>query len=110
MAITIKPIDPTNRAFFAGVVSGADWSKPLSDEGARAIHAGMDQYGVLVFHDQHVDDEQESGLPAKTFADEQQLAFSRKLGPLEEATGDIAAPQDRRLGMELGDISNLDKN
>jgi alpha-ketoglutarate-dependent 2,4-dichlorophenoxyacetate dioxygenase len=52
---------------------------------------------VLVFHDQHL-------------TDDQQLAFSRQLGPLETATGDIAAPQDRRLGMELGDISNLDKH
>jgi alpha-ketoglutarate-dependent 2,4-dichlorophenoxyacetate dioxygenase len=97
MPIAIEPVDPVNRAFFAGVVSGADWSKPLSDEDARAIHAGMDQFGVLVFHDQHVNDEQ-------------QLAFSRKLGPLEQATGDIAAPEDRRLSMDVGDISNLDKN
>jgi len=52
---------------------------------------------VLVFHDQHL-------------TDDQQLAFSRQLGPLETATGDIAAPQDRRLGMELGDISNLSKH
>jgi alpha-ketoglutarate-dependent 2,4-dichlorophenoxyacetate dioxygenase len=97
MTITIKPVDPVNRAFFAGVASGADWSKPLSAEDAKAIHAGMDQYGVLVFHDQHV-------------SDEQQLAYSRALGPLEQATGDIAAPEDRRLSMDVGDISNLDKN
>jgi alpha-ketoglutarate-dependent 2,4-dichlorophenoxyacetate dioxygenase len=97
MPITIRPVDPVNRAFFAGEVSGADWSKPLSDDDARAIHAGMDQYGVLVFHGQHVDDAQ-------------QLAFSRKLGPLEQATGDIAAPEDRRLSMDVGDISNLDKH
>src|SRR5262249_46749220 len=32
------------------------------------------------------------------------------LGPLEQATGDISAPQDRRMGMDLNDISNLDKN
>ncbi|HYC63284.1 MAG TPA: TauD/TfdA family dioxygenase [Reyranellaceae bacterium] len=93
----MKPVDPVNRAFFAGVVSGADWSKPLSPEDARAIHAGMDQYGVLVFHDQHV-------------SDEQQIAYSKALGPLEQATGDIAAPEDRRLSMDVGDISNLDKH
>jgi alpha-ketoglutarate-dependent 2,4-dichlorophenoxyacetate dioxygenase len=97
MTITIKPVDPVNRAFFAGVASGADWSKPLSPADAKAIHAGMDQYGVLVFHDQHV-------------SDEQQLAYSRALGPLEQATGDIAAPEDRRLSMDVGDISNLDKH
>ena len=57
----------------------------------------MDRFGVLVFHDQH-------------FEDEQQIAFSRQLGMLEEATGDIMSEKDRRLSMDLNDISNLDKN
>src|SRR6201989_1490247 len=93
----IKPIDPAGRAFFAGVVSGIDLTKPLSAQEVEAVHAGMDRFGVLVFHDQPIDDEQ-------------QLAFSRALGPLEQATGDISAPQDRRMSMDLNDISNLDKN
>ncbi len=93
----IKPIDPINRPFFAGVVSGLDLRKPLSPEQVKAVHAGMDEFGVLVFHDQPIDDAQ-------------QLVFSRSLGPLEQATGDIAAPQDRRVSMDLNDISNLDKN
>ncbi|CAN5355926.1 TauD/TfdA family dioxygenase [soil metagenome] len=93
----IKPIDPVNRPFFGGVVSGLDLRKPLTPEQVKAVHAGMDEFGVLVFHDQPIDDEQ-------------QLVFSRSLGPLEQATGDIAAPQDRRMGMDLNDISNLDKN
>jgi alpha-ketoglutarate-dependent 2,4-dichlorophenoxyacetate dioxygenase len=97
MAIDIKPIDPVSRAFFAGVVSGIDLTRRLSDDAVAAIHAGMDCFGVLVFHDQKLDDEQ-------------QLAFSRQLGPLETATGDIAAPEQRRLGMDLNDISNLDKD
>ncbi|MBX9942683.1 MAG: TauD/TfdA family dioxygenase [Reyranella sp.] len=97
MAIDIKPIDPVSRAFFAGVVSGIDLTRRLSDDAVAAIHAGMDRFGVLVFHDQKLDDEQ-------------QLAFSRQLGPLETATGDIAAPEQRRLGMDLNDISNLDKD
>jgi alpha-ketoglutarate-dependent 2,4-dichlorophenoxyacetate dioxygenase len=29
---------------------------------------------------------------------------------LEEATGDIMSEKDRRLSMDLNDISNLDKN
>ena len=93
----IKPIDPANRPFFAGVVSGLDLSKPLTPEQVKAVHAGMDRFGVLVFHDQPIDDDQ-------------QLVFSRSLGPLEQATGDIAAPQDRRMCMDLNDISNLDKH
>jgi alpha-ketoglutarate-dependent 2,4-dichlorophenoxyacetate dioxygenase len=97
MTIDIKPIDPVSRAFFAGEVSGIDLTRPLSDAEVAAVHAGMDRFGVLVFHDQKLNDEQ-------------QLAFSRALGPLEQATGDIAAPQDRRMSMDLNDISNLDKH
>jgi alpha-ketoglutarate-dependent 2,4-dichlorophenoxyacetate dioxygenase len=97
MTITIKPIDPVGRAFFAGEVSGIDLTKPLSTDEVEAVHAGMDKFGVLVFHDQKIDDDQ-------------QLMFSKSLGPLEQATGDIAAPQDRRVSMDLNDISNLDKN
>ena len=97
MTIDIKPIDPVSRAFFAGIVSGIDLTRRLSDTEVAAIHAGMDHFGVLVFHDQKLDDES-------------QLAFSRQLGPLEQATGDIAAPQDRRVSMDLNDISNLDKH
>ena len=52
MTVSIKPIDPVSRPFFAGEVSGVDVTKPLSREDVAAIDAGMDQYGVLVFHDQ----------------------------------------------------------
>jgi alpha-ketoglutarate-dependent 2,4-dichlorophenoxyacetate dioxygenase len=93
----IEPVDLAGRPFFAGVVKGCDIARPLAPDAIAAIHAGMDRFGVLVFHDQAIDDEQ-------------QLAFSRALGPLEQATGDIAAPEERRLGMELNDISNLDKH
>ena len=93
----IKPVDPAHRAFFAGEVSGIDLTRPLSPQEVEAVHAGMDRFGVLVFHNQKIDDAQ-------------QLVFSKSLGPLEQATGDIAAPRDRRMSMELNDISNLDKN
>jgi alpha-ketoglutarate-dependent 2,4-dichlorophenoxyacetate dioxygenase len=97
MTIDIRPIDPVNRAFFAGEVAGIDLTHALSPAEVAAIHAGMDRYGVLVFRDQKLDDDQ-------------QLVFSRQLGPLETATGDIAAPEERRISMDLNDISNLDKN
>jgi alpha-ketoglutarate-dependent 2,4-dichlorophenoxyacetate dioxygenase len=93
----IKPIDPINRPFFAGEVSGVDWRKVPSAAEVEAIHRGMDEFGVLVFRDQDVDDEQ-------------QVAFSRALGPLESATGDIAKPEERRLSMDVNDISNVDKD
>ena len=71
MTLTIRPIDPVSRPFFAGEVSGVDITQPLSHADAAAISAGMDQYAVLVFHDQH-------------FTDETQLAFSRNFGALEQ--------------------------
>ncbi len=96
MSVTIRPIDSA-RPDFAGEVAGIDLRQPISPEEARAVDAGMDRYAVLVFHDQRIDDEQ-------------QLAFSRHFGPLEQATGDIVQGADRRLGMEVNDISNLDRN
>ncbi len=97
MAISIRPIAPVSRAFFAGEVCGIDITRPLSHADAAAISAGMDEYGVLVFHDQH-------------FTDETQLAFSRNFGALEQATGDIAQGASRRLSMDVNDISNLDRD
>jgi len=98
MSVSIKPIDPVSRPFFAGEVSGIDITRPLSRQDAAAIEAGMDQYGVLVFHDQH-------------FTDETQLAFSRNFGDLELASGDLNWGQKRRLESEhVNDISNLDND
>lgn len=97
MTIDIHPLDPATRAFFAGEVSGIDLTRTLTDHEVAAIHAGMDRFGVLVFRDQRLDDER-------------QLAFSRQLGPLEQATGDIMPPDQRRMSMDLNDISNLDVN
>jgi alpha-ketoglutarate-dependent 2,4-dichlorophenoxyacetate dioxygenase len=96
MSLDIHPIDPASPTFI-GEVSGIDLSRKLTDQEVSVIHAAMDHFGVLIFHDQHLDDEQ-------------QISFSRQLGMLEEATGDIMSVKDRRIGMALNDISNLDKN
>jgi alpha-ketoglutarate-dependent 2,4-dichlorophenoxyacetate dioxygenase len=99
MTLSIRPVDPVSRPFFAGEVSGIDITQPLSREDAAAISAGMDEFGVLVFHGQH-------------FTDETQLAFSRNFGALEQATGDINFGKADRRGLpdEVNDISNLDRN
>jgi alpha-ketoglutarate-dependent 2,4-dichlorophenoxyacetate dioxygenase len=98
MTISIRPRDPVARPFFAGEVSGIDITRPLTPQQAAAIDKGMDQYGVLVFHDQHFDDES-------------QLAFSRNFGRLEEASGDLNWGKARRLESALvNDISNLDND
>lgn len=58
----------------------------------------MERHAVLVFHGQEL-------------SDEQHLAFTRQLGELEPPfVGNVTKPQDRRLGANLSDISNLDKN
>ncbi len=95
MTISIRPVDPVSRPFFAAEVSGIDITRPLTREQAAEIESGMDQYGVLVFHNQH-------------FTDETQLAFSRNFGALEEASGDLNWGKPRRIESPLvNDISNL---
>src|SRR5688500_3351879 len=83
---------------FAAEVEGIDLRKPLSGDEAREIHAGMDEYAVLVFHDQPIDDEQ-------------QLAFTRSLGDIEHSIGaSLRKPDEYRLPTTFADVSNLDKN
>ena len=98
MTLVIRPIDPVSRPLFGGEVSGIDINRKLTAEAASAIEKGMDQYGVLVFHGQHFDDET-------------QLAFSRNFGRLEEASGDLNWGKPRRIESALvNDISNLDND
>lgn len=94
----ISHIGPANGPIaFVGEVSGIDLTRPLTREEVAAIETGMDRYGVLVFHDQHI-------------SDEQQVAFSENFGPLEAAVANVTKPQDRRLKLNIADISNLDQN
>ncbi len=94
MTISIRQIHPV----FVGEVSGIDISQPLSRHEVAAIEAGMDRYAVLVFRDQKI-------------TDEQQMAFSRNFGPLEDARGgNITRPEDKRLQVGMNDVSNLGKD
>jgi len=94
----IRQLGPRNGSWdFVGEVSGIDLTQPITRAEADAIEAGMDRFAVLVFHGQH-------------FTDEQQVAFSLNFGPLEPSIGNVTKPQDRRLNLNLADISNLDKN
>jgi len=93
MNTAIRQIHPV----FVGEVSGIDISRPLSREEVVAVEAGMDRYAVLVFHDQKI-------------TDEQQMAFSRNFGALEDARGgNITRPEDKRLQVGMNDVSNLGK-
>jgi alpha-ketoglutarate-dependent 2,4-dichlorophenoxyacetate dioxygenase len=94
MSVKTRQIGPC----FAAEVDGIDLSQPLSPAEVAAIHAGMDTYAVLVFHDQKLDDEQ-------------QLAFTRSLGDIEHAIGtSLRAPDEYRLPTTFADVSNLDKD
>ena len=94
MSTSIRQIHPV----FVGEVSGIDISRPLSREEVVAVEAGMDRYAVLVFHDQKI-------------TDEQQMAFSRNFGALEDARGgNITKPEDKRLQVGMNDVSNLGKD
>ncbi|MGZ0187733.1 MAG: TauD/TfdA dioxygenase family protein [Alphaproteobacteria bacterium] len=95
MGISIKAMTPG----FVGEVSGANLTKPLTADEAATIDQGMADYGVLIFHDQDV-------------TDEQQVTFSLNFGDLErpDAVSNISQSDNRRLGRDLADISNLDKD
>ena len=80
---------------FVGEVSGIDLSRKLTPEQAGEIEAGMDRYGVLVFHDQ-------------TLTDPQQMDFSRNFGELEVSSqGEMSKPGELRLDLQMADVSNL---
>jgi len=94
MPLAIRQIHP----LFVGEVSGVDLTKPISKDDAAAIEAGMDQYAVLVFHDQNI-------------TDEQQIAFSQNFGVIENARGgNITKPGEHRLATGVNDVSNLGKD
>jgi alpha-ketoglutarate-dependent 2,4-dichlorophenoxyacetate dioxygenase len=96
MAMSFKPANPA-RPDFVAEVDGIDLRTPITLAQACEIERAMDRFAVLVFRDQRIDDAQ-------------QLDFSRHFGRLETATGDIVQGAERRLAMDVNDISNVDKD
>jgi alpha-ketoglutarate-dependent 2,4-dichlorophenoxyacetate dioxygenase len=94
MSVSIRQIHPV----FVGEVSGIDIARSLSREEVAAVEAGMDLHAVLVFRDQKL-------------TDEEQMAFSRNFGALEDARGgNITKPGDKRLQVGMNDVSNLGRD
>jgi len=89
--ISVKPLSRN----FAARITGVDLTTSVSAEVLTEVEAAINQYGVLVFPDQAV-------------TDEQQIAFSRLLGPLEIAPYFVGDKRRRLQHRELEDISNLD--
>jgi alpha-ketoglutarate-dependent 2,4-dichlorophenoxyacetate dioxygenase len=92
VTIAIRPLT----SCIAGEVSGCDLRKPLSKDAVAAIEAGMDRWAVTVFHDQDI-------------TDEQQIAFSRNFGQIENSYGGhiTVKREHKRLGPLMNDLSNL---
>ena len=95
MVVSFRQLRPT----FAAEVSGIDCREPLTPDEVAAIDAGMDEYAVLVLRDQCI-------------TDEQQLAFTRQFGELEnyKTAGHILKRADSRLQQGMADFSNLDRS
>jgi len=93
MTISIRQIHPV----FVGEVSEIDLRQPLSRDEVTAIEEGMDRYAVLVFHDQNI-------------TDEQQIAFTRNFGEIENSYGGTIAQPNKRLHPLMNDVSNLDSD
>jgi len=87
MAITVKRLHP----LFAAEIGGVDLTRALDDATFSAIENAFEEYSVLVFRGQRIDDEQ-------------QLAFSRRFGALEQTTANVT--NDGKPS-EVADISNV---
>jgi alpha-ketoglutarate-dependent 2,4-dichlorophenoxyacetate dioxygenase len=105
MPIIIQRLHP----LFCAEIREVDTGAPMDDATFAEIRAAMEEYSVLIFHDQSLDDER-------------QMAFSRRFGPLEMAgkanpavgtyfarqsnldiqTGDVIPLEDRRMIYQKG--------
>ncbi len=93
MPLAITPLTPHIGARLTGI----DASRPITPAEVAAVEAGMDRYAVLV-------------LPGQDITDEQQLAFTRNFGPLEEGANSTVRNTELRLAPAFADVSNLDRD
>ena len=89
--VRVTPLTPHIGARLTGI----DARQPLTGCAVAAIEAAMDRHAVLV-------------LPGQDITDEQQLAFTRNFGPLEEGANSGARDAELRLPVVFADVSNLD--
>lgn len=88
-------IDPAGPDFFAEI-GGVDLRRPLDEATFAEIVATLDRYAVVVMRGQMIDDEQ-------------QIAFSRRLGPLETTIKALRPGHKPRLDVRVSDVSNVDE-
>ena len=83
---------------FVGVIDGLDLKQTLSNYDVLQLNNALDEFGVLVFRNQ-------------ILTNEQQIEFSKVFGTIELAIGgNVTKEKDRRLSLEIADVSNLDKD
>jgi alpha-ketoglutarate-dependent 2,4-dichlorophenoxyacetate dioxygenase len=82
---------------FAARLTGLDVRRALAPAEVAAVEAAMDQYAVVV-------------LPGQDISDQQQLAFTRHFGPLEEGANSTVRNDQLRLVPAFADVSNLERS
>src|SRR5438034_11775439 len=93
MAIAVHQLHP----HIGAEIGGLDVSRPIDEATVDQLWRAIDRHSVVVFHDQHL-------------TDEQLRAFAARFGELEIGRS-AARPGRRRLQFpEIGDISNLDED
>ena len=90
MSLKLSPVTPA----FAAEASGVDLRQTLPAADVDAIDAAMNQYAVLVFRDQPLDQAQ-------------QIACARQFGPLDAGLRKATGAATRFAYDELIDISNV---
>jgi len=89
--LTLSPLHPV----FAAEVQGLDLRQPTDADLAAKIEAAMDEFAVLVFRDQVLDESQ-------------QMAFTRALGPVDMGLLKVLQRRSRFKEAGMIDISNVD--
>jgi len=98
MALSFNPLPGPLCGHFAAEVPNTALREVEDKASLEALRQGMDTFGVLVFHDQHFDDEE-------------QMDFARRFDGTLHAKPGSRVVSKSRLGTEaMADISNLDEN
>jgi len=91
MEIKVTPLHP----HIGAEITGIDLREDLAPEIFAAVESAFNRHAVLVF-------------PRQPLSDEQQMAFSRRFGPLETNPAYAGERKKRIPHREIADISNLD--
>ena len=92
----IKPLKKNSE--FVAFVSDINLKKKLNKSKIGIIQKNIDRFGVLVFRNQ-------------SLTDDEQVNFSEYFGNIERSgkKSNITKDSDRRLSTKLADVSNIDK-